>query len=94
MKIVLPDTHAGCSIAEGMSGETVKIIREKFPNAKIISYINVGAEVKAEVDSLCTSANAAEIAENIGGDQVIMLPDYFFSCGDNERTGVHSAHRM
>ena len=79
MKIVLPDTYAGCSIAEGMNGETVRTIRRKFPNAKIISYINVGARVKAEVDSLCTSANAAKVVENIGGDQVIMIPDYYFS---------------
>jgi quinolinate synthase len=79
MKIVLPDTYAGCSIAEGMSGKTVRKIREKFPDSKIVSYINVRAGVKAEVDSLCTSANATEIVERIGGKQVIMLPDYFFS---------------
>jgi len=79
LNVVLPDTHAGCSIADGMSGKTVRNIRKNFPGAKIISYINVGAEVKAEVDSLCTSANASDIASKIEGDRVLMLPDYFFS---------------
>ena len=78
-KVVTPALNAGCSIAEGMNGESVRRMRDYFPDAKIISYINTNADVKAEVDSVCTSANARTIVENIGGDKVIMIPDYYFA---------------
>ncbi len=78
-KVVIPALNAGCSIAEGINGQTVRRIRENFPGSAIVSYINVYAETKAEVDSVCTSANAREIIRNISGNPVILLPDYFFA---------------
>ena len=78
-KVVIPSMDAGCSIAEGINGETVRRIRENFPKSAIVSYINVYADTKAEVDSVCTSANAMEIIKNIKGNPVILLPDYFFA---------------
>ncbi|MBI2045067.1 quinolinate synthase NadA [Candidatus Pacearchaeota archaeon] len=78
-KVIIPALDAGCSIAEGINGATVKRIRENFPESAIVSYINVYADTKAEVDSVCTSANAQEIIKNIKGNPVILLPDYFFA---------------
>jgi len=78
-KVIIPSMEAGCSIAQGINGDVVKAIRKKFPSAAIISYINVYADTKAEVDSVCTSANAEEIVERIKGDPVILLPDYYFA---------------
>jgi len=78
-KVLIPDPTAGCSIASGMNVPTMKRIREAFPNAKLVTYINTNADVKAESDVICTSANAAKMLVNIGGYQRIMLPDYFLS---------------
>jgi quinolinate synthase len=78
-KVLIPDLTAGCSIASGMNSPTVRRIREAFPNAKIVTYINTLADVKAESDVICTSANAAEIMTRIGGYQRIMIPDYFLA---------------
>ncbi len=78
-KVVIPDTMASCSIAEGMNAETVKRIRKEYPSSSIVAYINTSAAAKAEVDAVCTSANAGTIMERIDGDPVIMLPDYLFA---------------
>jgi quinolinate synthase len=78
-KIVIPDTKASCSIAEGMNVQTVRRIRSNYPSAAIVAYINTTAEVKSEVDVVCTSSNAETIVKNVEGDQVILLPDYFFA---------------
>src|SRR3989344_2114324 len=78
-KVVIPDMSASCSIAEGMNGATVRKIRDHFPNSGIVAYINTTAEVKAEVDSVCTSANAEAILRAIPGNPVIMLPDHYFA---------------
>ncbi len=79
-KVVIPDYDAGCSIAEGINGKSVLRMREEFPSCAIVAYINTYADVKAQVDSVCTSANAKEVLKNIVGNPVILLPDYFFSC--------------
>ena len=78
-KVVIPDLEAGCSIAEGINGEALRAIRRQFPKAAIVGYINTNAEAKAEMDSVCTSANASLVAQRISGDPIIMVPDYFFS---------------
>ena len=78
-KVVIPDPKAGCSIADGMNVNALRKIRENYPKAAIVAYINTTAEVKSEVDAVCTSANASTILSNIEGNPVILLPDYFFS---------------
>lgn len=78
-KVVIPDMAASCSIAEGINGDAVRELRRQFPDAAIVGYINTTAEAKAEMDAVCTSANASLVAERIKGDPLIMLPDYFFS---------------
>ena len=78
-KVVIPDPTASCSIAEGMNAETVRKIRSNYPDAGIVAYVNTTAEVKSEVDAVCTSANAEKVVKNIEGDPVILLPDYLFA---------------
>ncbi len=78
-KVVIPDTKASCSIAEGMNADTVKKIRSSYPGSAIVAYINTTADVKAQVDAVCTSANAETVIRNITGDPVILIPDYFFA---------------
>ncbi len=66
-KVIIPDLTASCSIAEGMNGATVRKIKEKYPTAAVVGYINTLAETKKEFDSVCTSANALQIVQRIPG---------------------------
>ncbi|MFH1173986.1 MAG: quinolinate synthase [archaeon] len=90
-KVIIPDPAAGCSIAEGMNPETVEAIRKHYPAAGIVAYINTTAAVKAAVDVVCTSANAAAIIATLPGDPIILLPDYYF--GKNILSTVKDASR-
>lgn len=75
-KVVLPDTLAGCSLADGCSGEGLRKMREKYPNALVATYINCNAETKAESDIIVTSSNAETIIEALPKDRpVIFAPD-------------------
>lgn len=75
-KVVLqPDMDAGCTLADSINAEDVRNLRKKYPGAPIVAYVNTSAEVKAEVDVCCTSANAVEIVNALEGDEVVMLPD-------------------
>ncbi|WP_332019684.1 quinolinate synthase NadA [Kaistella sp.] len=64
-KVVLPDTQAGCSLADGCSGEGLRAMRAKHPNALIATYINCNAETKAESDIIVTSSNAETIIKSL-----------------------------
>ena len=75
-KVVLPDTLAGCSLADGCSGEGLRAMREKHPNALIATYINCNAETKAESDIIVTSSNAEVIINALPKDRpIIFAPD-------------------
>ena len=75
-KVVLPDTQAGCSLADGCSGEGLRAMREKHPNALIATYINCNAETKAESDIIVTSSNAETIIKALPEDRpIIFAPD-------------------
>ncbi len=81
--VLMPDQLAGCSLAESITGEDVRRIRQAYPNYPIITYVNTSAEVKAESDICCTSSNAVPVAEAIakqwGCDTVIFIPDQFLA---------------
>lgn len=75
-KVVLPDTQAGCSLADGCSGEGLRKMREQYPNALIATYINCNAETKAESDIIVTSSNAEHIIQSLPKDRpLIFAPD-------------------
>lgn len=75
-KVVLPDLLAGCSLADGCSGEGLREMREKHPNALIATYINCNAETKAESDIIVTSSNAETIINALPEDKpIIFAPD-------------------
>lgn len=75
-KVVLPDTKAGCSLADSCSAEGLRGLREKHPHAIVVSYINCDAGVKAESDIIVTSSNAEEIINSLPADQeIIFAPD-------------------
>jgi quinolinate synthase len=78
-KVLLPDMNAGCSLSASITGKDVKSLKEKYPGVPVVSYVNTSAEVKAETDICCTSANAVKIVESLGVKRVIFLPDDYLA---------------
>jgi len=78
-KVLIADLKAGCSLAESMTGEDVRALRKKYPGVPIVSYINCTADVKTEVDVICTSANAVKIVESLPSDTVLVVPDGYLA---------------
>ena len=74
-KVLIPDMSAGCSLAESLTGEDVRLLKNQYPGVPVVSYVNTSADVKAETDVCCTSANAVKVVESLKTDQVIFLPD-------------------
>ena len=78
-KVLIPDTKAGCSLAESITGEDVRLLKQKYPGVPVVSYVNTSADVKSETDICCTSSNAVEIVESLGVNKVIFLPDEYLA---------------
>ena len=78
-KVLIPDTKAGCSLAESITGEDVRLLKQKYPGLPVVSYVNTSADVKSETDICCTSSNAVEIVESLGVEKVIFLPDEYLA---------------
>ena len=70
-KVFLPDMDAGCSLSSSITGEDVRLLKEKYPGVPVVSYVNTSADVKAETDVCCTSANAVKIVKSLGVKKVI-----------------------
>jgi len=77
--VLIPDTGAGCSLAASITPADVRLLRERYPDVPIVSYVNTSAAVKAASDICCTSANAKKVVESLGADRVIMLPDQYLA---------------
>src|SRR5947209_718310 len=77
--VLIPDVRAGCSLASSITGEDVRLLRDKYPGVPIVAYVNTSADVKAEVDICCTSGNAIEVVESLGSDTAIFLPDQYLA---------------
>ena len=77
--VLIPSLEAGCSLAASITGEDVRRMKQKYPGVPVVTYVNTSADVKAESDICCTSANAVNIVEAMGVDRVILLPDEYLS---------------
>ena len=75
--VLIPDLEAGCSLAASITAAHVRLLRERYPDAPVVTYVNTSAEVKAESDVCCTSANAVEVVESLRVPRVIFLPDEY-----------------
>jgi quinolinate synthase len=78
-KVLLPDMKAGCSLSSSITGKDVRLLKEKYPGVPVVSYVNTSADVKAETDICCTSANAVKIVKSLGAKKVIFLPDDYLA---------------
>jgi quinolinate synthase len=86
--VLIPDTRAGCSLAESITPEDVRLLRARHPGVPIVTYVNTSAAVKAESDICCTSGNAKKIIEALGAPEVIMLPDEYLARNTAAQTHV------
>ncbi|HEX9945401.1 MAG TPA: quinolinate synthase NadA [Thermoanaerobaculia bacterium] len=75
--VLIPDLEAGCSLAASITAADIRLLRQRYPGVPVVTYVNTSAEVKAESDICCTSANAVAVVESLGVDRVIFLPDEF-----------------
>ncbi len=87
-KVLLPDMRAGCSLSSSITGENVRNLKKQNPGVPVVSYINTSADVKAETDVCCTSANAVKIINSLRVKKVIFLPDYYLAKYVTSQTDV------
>jgi quinolinate synthase len=90
--VLIPDLRAGCSLAASITAHDVRLIKQRYPGLPVVTYVNTTAEVKAETDICCTSANAVQVVEwaarEWGVDRVILLPDEFLARNVARQTDV------
>ncbi len=91
-RVFIPSMRAGCSLASSITGDDIKLIKQRYPGIPVVTYVNTSADVKAESDICCTSSNAVAIVEHItkkwGVNKVIMLPDEFLAKNVAKQTDV------
>lgn len=87
-KVLIPDPDAGCSLAASITADQLRAWKAEHPGATSVFYVNTTAEVKAECDYCCTSANAVKVVESIPEDQEILFgPDMFLGAHVERMTG-------
>lgn len=75
--VLMPEPDAGCPMANMITAENVRSLRLMHPGAVCVSYVNTSAEVKAEADVCCTSANALEVVDSVESEEVLFVPDKY-----------------
>jgi quinolinate synthase len=93
-RVLIPDLEAGCSLADSITAAQLRAWKARHPGAIVVMYVNTSAEVKAETDYCCTSANAVQVVEHIyrehGPDTEILFgPDIFLGAYVERQTGRH-----
>jgi quinolinate synthase len=91
--VLIPDPRAGCSLADAISAQQVREWKAEHPGAAVVAYVNTSAEVKAEADMCCTSANATQVVQSIPAErEVLFLPDQFLGAHVERATGRANMH--
>jgi quinolinate synthase len=85
--VLLPDMNAGCPMANMITAERLRAKKKEYPHAVVACYINSSAEVKAESDICCTSANAVGVVESLDAREILFVPDQYLGHYVSTRTG-------
>jgi quinolinate synthase len=87
-RVLIPDKDAGCSLAASITADQLRAWKAEHPGAVVVMYVNTSADVKAETDYCCTSANAVKVVESIPSDRKILFgPDMFLGAHVERMTG-------
>ncbi|MEE8193958.1 MAG: quinolinate synthase NadA [Dehalococcoidales bacterium] len=84
--VLLPDLNAGCPMANMITAEGLRQRKRELPDAAVVCYVNSTAEVKAESDICCTSANAVRVVDSLASEQVLFVPDKYLGHYVSTRT--------
>lgn len=87
-RVVLPDLDAGCSLAASVTAEDLRRLKAKYPGVPVVCYVNAYADVRAEADICCTSANAVKVVESLNSPRVIFVPDGYLGRYVASKTAV------
>ncbi len=87
MTVLLPDAGAGCPMADMITAEQLREKKKELPNATVVTYVNSSAEVKAESDLCCTSANGVKIVASIDNEEILFVPDQYLGQYIVSKTG-------
>jgi len=87
--VLLPDLHAGCPMADMITAGQLRELKAKHPGAEVVCYVNTSAEVKAECDLCCTSANAVKMVGEVlkNSPEIIFVPDRYLAAYVESQTG-------
>jgi len=85
--VLIPSQKAGCSLAESITAEDVRALKERFPGVPVVTYVNTYADVKAETDICCTSSNAVAVVNSLDSETLIFLPDEYLAKNVARETG-------
>ena len=85
--VLLPDSRAGCLMADMITAEKLRSKKKELPGIPVVCYVNSSAEVKAESDICCTSANAVKIVESLEAEEIIFIPDKYLGQWVASQTG-------
>lgn len=86
--VIMPDKNAGCPMANMITAEDLRELKERHPKAEVVGYVNTSAEVKAEVDICCTSTNAVKVVNSLkDAEEIIFVPDKYLSDFVSKKTG-------
>ena len=91
--VIIPDARAGCSLADTINAEQLRMWKAEHPGAVVVSYVNTTAAVKAETDICCTSSNAVEVVQSIDPNtEILFCPDQFLGAHAQLATGRTNMH--